>query len=266
MKKKTLNRQLASYGRQAKADLEISRRGFRSGPTAAFAIAAAALAAPDVASASIIYHDVTGLGVQFIVPNITGNYTSSKNATLKLDLDGDGLFDLRFFGRNSQEEAGNQKFLGATALPGGASLAILGGRAGIFKSALIGPGLNFSTRAPLATNRTSRAGTESHTGFEGIFGFRFHPNGESQFAYGWIDLDLTDLDPFHQKEGPSLTVLRWAYDDSGAPILAGGTERGTPTPDAPEPGTLATMTWIGLLALGAAGRAEMKRRKALRAA
>lgn len=81
-------------------------------------------------------------------------------------------------------------------------------------------------------------------GVTGYFGFRFELEEDSPNAsagttvYGWAEVER--LSP------TSGRVLEWAYDDAGAPILAGAI---------PEPGTL------GMLALGAVGLAAMRRRK-----
>ena len=69
----------------------------------------------------------------------------------------------------------------------------------------------------------------------GYIGFRFDPNGESSWNYGWVHVSEVALD--HD----SYKIDGWAYDDSGASILAGQTEA------IPEPGALT------LLAAGAAG-------------
>ena len=60
--------------------------------------------------------------------------------------------------------------------------------------------------------------------------------------FGWIRLRVDDLDTNTYPD--RVTVVDWAFDDSGAPIPAG----------VPEPSCL------GLLAAGAAGIAAMRRR------
>jgi hypothetical protein len=62
--------------------------------------------------------------------------------------------------------------------------------------------------------------------------------------YGWIRVDI-------DRAAAKFVVKDWAYDDSGAAILAGDTGNGF----VPEPGTL------GLLAAGSAGLVAMRRRR-----
>jgi hypothetical protein len=73
--------------------------------------------------------------------------------------------------------------------------------------------------------------------------FRFQP-GAIQL-YGWLELSYAATDGYGPVDalGPSMTIHRWAYDDTGAKIAAG--DAGA----VPEPGTFALMA----LALGAIG-------------
>jgi hypothetical protein len=73
--------------------------------------------------------------------------------------------------------------------------------------------------------------------------------------YGWIHLSLSVTDLFGSDPalGPNLTIIDWAFDDSGQTLAAG---------DAPEPAT-AIPTGLAALALGAVGlRNWRKTRKA----
>ena len=83
---------------------------------------------------------------------------------------------------------------------------------------------------------------KSATGFvfgnTSYVGFQFNPSG-SLTLYGWAEVTFTTAN-----QG-SITVHRWAYDDSGAAIQVGATSA------VPEPAAAAT--GLGLLALGAAG-------------
>jgi hypothetical protein len=79
--------------------------------------------------------------------------------------------------------------------------------------------------------------------------------GDPGTLYGWVHLSLaiTQAPGGDPALGPNLTILDWAYEDSGQTLAAG---------DAPEPAT-AIPTGLGALALGAVGlRNWRKTRKA----
>ncbi len=104
---------------------------------------------------------------------------------------------------------------------------------------LLTPNSSFST----AYFNTTGAWTVD--GQRGFFGFSFILENESAsgapegtMVYGWAEMERISA-----SEG---RLLQWAYDDTGAPIQVGVV---------PEPNTL------GLLALGAAGIAAMRRRR-----
>ena len=70
-----------------------------------------------------------------------------------------------------------------------------------------------------------------------------------QTLFGWVELSLQDNDRTNPPGpyGPDLTVIEWAYDDSGGHLAAGSL-----TSPVPEPSTLA-LAGLAALALGAAG-------------
>jgi hypothetical protein len=79
--------------------------------------------------------------------------------------------------------------------------------------------------------------------------------------YGWLHLSFSITDGFGPDPtfGPDLTILDWAYDDSGAQLPAGQTQTPTQTP---EPAS-AVSTGLAALAMGATGlRKWRKTRKA----
>jgi hypothetical protein len=76
--------------------------------------------------------------------------------------------------------------------------------------------------------------------------------GPGAGEYGWIQLSfsITDAAGGSGTLGPNLTIVDFAFDDTGAKLAAGATTQ--PTDTAPEPDTFA-LTGIAALALGAAG-------------
>jgi hypothetical protein len=83
-------------------------------------------------------------------------------------------------------------------------------------------------------------------GETGYLGLRFDPPAPTVY-YGWAEITMTSRQ--------SITLDGYAYDNSGAPILAGDTGEQWNT-GVPEPSTLV------LFALGAAGVAALRRWKA----
>lgn len=91
------------------------------------------------------------------------------------------------------------------------------------------------------------------SGEPGFLGLIFDA-GDDLFP-GWAEIRVDDID--------SITLLGYAYEDTGMPIRIGDTGNGEPGPGpapAPEPSTLA------LFALGATGLAALRRRRLIRSA
>lgn len=82
-------------------------------------------------------------------------------------------------------------------------------------------------------------------GTEAFLGLLFDGPGAALYP-GWADVRVDSID--------SVSLLGYAYEDTGAPIRVGDTGNGQTT-TTPEPGTLS------LLALGAAGLAALRRRR-----
>ncbi len=259
-----LNEQLNRYGLTAKAQIN---QGKSLGDYAGYAAAVGAgLALAGGADAAIIYSGVQNLTVQKN-PAVGGMLSAP------VALFGGASNAIEFAGMlGGVQSVSHFKYLGGAGLRagGGAKFMGTGGYSGsnLAAGALIGPGGVFSAnavgRVKIAVNSSSSVAygavgkfLSSTTGFAGI---RLG-NGD----YGWIRLSLSELglnQPFSSSFGPvqngqgfpdKITVIDWAYDDSGAAIHAGDTTSPAPVP---EPSTLA------LLAAGAAGLARLRRRQA----
>jgi len=89
---------------------------------------------------------------------------------------------------------------------------------------------NVITRISNGITFTSTTGNWS-TGSTGYFGFRFNPSG-SQSLYGWGQLSIS-------ANGDTMTLVDYAYDNSGASILTGATTA------VPEP----SVSLLGLMGL-----------------
>jgi len=204
-------------------------------PHYAAAATAASIAAPGLSGA--IVHVTTP--VILIAPN-TG---------VTWDINGDSVNDFGF--QNVDTGAGTMKFEGYQA---GNNFVKNTGSSGFRITKLtpgfgIGPtmvGKNFAT-AGYNGGSLTQAG---HAVGGLIFGtqevgFRFNISG--QIHYGWADITLASQ---------ALIIDDWAYESTAnTPITAGAV---------PEPAQ--STTGLGLLALGAAGVAAYKRRKAQKAA
>ena len=151
-----------------------------------------------------------------------------------------------FRGPSGGSVAGHR--LGAGVLIGGLAQDFAAGSAGFRRAE--------STSNGVLRNQSSGNFQNGTTGFVGI------KLGNSD--YGWIRLRLDDLgpnQPFNTYSGGSpaqdghgwidkATVIDWAYDNSGAPILSGAV------------GVVPEPSEIELLAAGLAGIAALRRRKA----
>jgi hypothetical protein len=141
---------------------------------------------------------------------------------------------------------------------GGINFAFNGSRLQVFSA-----GAFWSSRAGSAANgrvatRDYGLNSFSHT----ILGNQSFSNkyalitfGPSSSLYGWIQLSLqiNNVGGGNGANGPNLTVVDFAYEDSGQRLAAGAlTPFAPPQSNTPEPTTLAT-TGLAALILGAAG-------------
>jgi hypothetical protein len=131
-------------------------------------------------------------------------------------------------------------FYMVTTTPGGTVVANLP------PGTTIGPGSNFAV-GNFATGVYNAASNAT-----ALFGFEFNPT-TNQTDFGWIRVS-------GGANADDRTVIDFAYENTGAPILAGATPLQT---SVPEPSMLS----LGLLALGAGGIVALRqRRRAARAA
>jgi hypothetical protein len=193
----------------------------------------AALAAATPASAAIIFNT----GHAFSVNN--GTHTAN------WDIDGGGVVDfyLRYFPGSAtivieQSNVGNAFVKGA-------------GTNGQYMQRLVagvdhvGPSLGvsrFQTGHEVVLAESGSVYGGLLVGTQDV-GFKFVLN--SQTDYGWANITLTPT-----YGSANLTVNNWAYDNSGSAITVG---------EVPEPADAAL--GLGLLALGAVGVAEYRKRK-----
>lgn len=228
------------------------------------AAAGASLGMAGTADAAIIYSGVQNLMVT--IPNTA----ASTAANLSVDMDGAGngffasaLFQAQLYtytsiinGSAGVRPNGLAAFLGtnpnaADKLGSGAIIS----SGGVFNAAFGGnQRLQTATYFGFATGNTANPFTDGVSAFVGV---KLGTGGTEN--YGWIRLILEDLgdNPAGTlgADGTNyfdkVTIVDWAYDDSGAAIAAGDT--GAPALAAPQS--------LALLAWGAVGIRVLRRRK-----
>jgi hypothetical protein len=255
-------------------------RGKSAAEWAGYAAAAgASLAMAGAADASIIYSGVRNITAQ-IDPSVQVPAADFQVASsIQFNVDGSS-FDAFAIERAIFINANSVKYLGGgviqVASGGSGGARFLNDGAFLSASQLIGPTGSFSANGVgqlriavhSASGATVNGGLFGHAplGVTGVVGVKL---GSGNF--GWIRLKVEDLglnQPFRdhlaltggapisgQGFGDKITVIDWAYENSGAAIHAGAT--GSPV-GVPEPSALA------LLAAGAAGIGAFRRRKAER--
>lgn len=109
-------------------------------------------------------------------------------------------------------------------------------------------------KAVASGGHNSYSGTQSRNPFKSktpYFLFSFQDSGKT--LYGWGELSIQG----NGKTGPDVTLVDYAYDDSGAKIEAGTTQL-APVPEPPEAFPLALVS----LVMGAAGVRRWRKAKA----
>ncbi|WOO40301.1 hypothetical protein [Rubellicoccus peritrichatus] len=115
------------------------------------------------------------------------------------------------------------------------AVALVNGADNSFKNIL---GFKAVENGPYAYVSQTASGQYIPGSLSGTIGFRFK-RGSDDYQHGWATLVVSNFETGYA------VITEWAYEDSGAPIVAGSI---TPIP---EPTIVATS--LGVLALGAAG-------------
>lgn len=126
-----------------------------------------------------------------------------------------------------------------------------GGGAGALRGRIGVSGSSSSSSSSCCSSPASSSGNTHHglngnTSFSDQYALFTFLNG-STTLYGWVELSYAVTDSFGPNGTPDLTIMAWAYDDSGAVLGAGDT-----TSPTPEPAT-GISTGLAALALGAEG-------------
>ena len=213
------------------------------GRLAAYAtVAGAALAAPAIpnADAAIVYSGV----VNYNIPSTTaGIYLNVVTGVTAITPAGAPGWDL-----NPWSSSGFQIWANNAASPND----------GVLQNFTGGSSATLVDNIPVGTSvdgtwsygRSSNIETTGPTAFllnssNNIFGFRFLNEGTGAYNFGWARVSLAAT-----YQGQPRTLVEYAYENTGAPILAGAI---------PEPSTLALLS---VMAVGAIGVRAWRNRKA----
>ena len=215
----------------------------------AFSVAGGmALVAPEAVETEVMHNPVSA-------SSTTRNVLNGDSNTWGFNIDGVGGNDLSFFAGNYRT-ADSVVFVYGTdfgkiiadTTPYYFALNLTGaGSTMVSESAL------FATNANLYYNLSDQHYGHFSASQTGYIGVQFQGDtGSNGTQYAWMKIHF-DYDIGNPPYQLTMTVLEWAYDNSGAAIKVGDTGAAA----VPEP---ATSTLL-LLALGAAGVYEYRRRK-----
>ena len=203
------------------------------------ALAGAALAAPAVADAAIIYSGPVNIGIPSTTAGVYLNVVTGVNNISPGAVPG---WDVNPFGSSAFS------LFNPTAPSGGVYVVNAPGGT----SATAPDNLAFGTLISAASGFGSGTGeTTGITAFNlnssnNLVGFRFQNEAAGNaIQYGWMRISLSTTTIAQPR-----LIVEYAYDDSGVGILAGAV---------PEPSTFAL---LGVMAAGALGVREWRKRKA----
>jgi len=100
-----------------------------------------------------------------------------------------------------------------------------------------------ATRASFASAQSTTHSGNGYTGLYLAFEFRDSSQAGTPMRYGWAQLSLANGNLISGNNWPALTILGWAYDNTGAQIPMGATA------SVPEPSAM-TLLALGALTLG----------------
>jgi hypothetical protein len=206
-------------------------------------LAAIATASASSAQAAIIVKNTS--------PVTSDNFTEGD---VTWDVDGNGHDDALFknYLRGTSTYFGIKRLygLGAFGFKGEAVQKLSAG-------AMVGPTAVFCTTSVAFESGRIRMSGGFVSGESALVGFRFTLLPGSTTLYGWANITATNGDS--DDDYGTFTINHWAYDDTGASILAGQTEAAA----VPEPAAYAA--GLGGLALGAAALRRRRQKRAVAA-
>jgi len=255
----TLDQKLDLYSQQNHTHRQ--RKKIDPSSLLGYSIAAGmAMIAPD-AMAAIVYN-----ANSFAVFASAASSSGFVGSTTGWDINGDSNVDVfveaRAFFNNTQATAGFEfRSFGSYSVSSANQSGILG--FGNYASQLNPPSLV----GPSATNVTSGVGGSLRfgstgtivygdfpnysTGFIGLMFDGDHNTPGAQTLYAWARISFYGTGGLSTATKSSLTILEWAYDDSGAPIQVGAVSA------VPLPGAAGLM----LLGMGSLGLSALRKRK-----
>jgi len=206
------------------------------------ALAGATLAAPAVAKATIIYSGPISINAPTTTSGVYLNLSSGVFSATPASVPG---WDFNFWGSTSTNFWANN----STEANNGVVQNFTGGNSATLVDNLPLLTLIDGTWSYSRTNGDETAGLTAFNpnSSNNLIGIRFLNNTTNTLNFGWVRVSLSALNGAQPR-----AIVEYAYDDSGAGILAGFT--GVPEPS--------TMALFGVMAAGALGVRAWRNRKA----